>query len=84
MATRWVMTRLSSETRQRLDKAKERFLAGAEKGKRLTEIDCRNSEVSVDWIVRQLLDQLDQQRAREDRRKAKRLKPVTLADQASQ
>jgi len=84
MATRWRMTRLSAETRSRLDSARERFLAGCETGKRVAEIDCRNEQVSVDWVVRQLLDLLDKQEAREAKARAKRRKTANSADLATQ
>jgi len=82
MAEQWVMTRLRSTTRQRLDSAKARFLAGAEKGQRAVELDHRNDGPSVDWVIRQLLDLLDKQQAREARVKAKRQKPGITPDLA--
>lgn len=78
MATRWVMVRLRAETREALAQAKKRFLAGYEQGQRDAEIDCRNEEPSLDWTIRQLLAQLDRQKAREARAAAKRRKTGTV------
>jgi len=80
MATKWVMTRLRAETRERLDKAQQRFLAAVEIGKRDGEIDHRNEAPSVDWTIRQLLAMLDKQKAREDKAAAKRRKAGTSPD----
>jgi len=75
------MVRVKAETRQRLDKAKARYMAGCETGQRTAEIDHRNDEPSVDWVIRQLLDMLDKQQAREDKARAKRKETVISADQ---
>jgi len=80
MAEKWVMVRVRSETREALGRAKRRFMAGAEAGKRVAELDYRNESPSLDWTIRQLCDLLEKQEAREAKARAKRRKTGASPD----
>jgi len=80
MAAKWVMVRVRAETRQELEYARQRFLAGVETGQREGEIDCRNEQPGLDWTIRQLLALLGKQKARERKARAKRSQSAKVAE----
>jgi len=70
----WKMVRVRGETHKALEKVKERYLRAAERGQRFPELDYRNTEPSIDWVIREMIREIEGKAQRSNRKRPKKEK----------
>jgi len=70
----WKMVRVRAETHKALETIKARYLRAAERGQRFPELDYRNTEPSLDWVIREMIREIEGKAKRSNRKRGKETK----------